>query len=120
MSALTFATAAASAASAAAAGSVFSTAAATPLAMIIVMIVFVVTAAAIVVMIIVVVPVAVINNDVMPRPRCSLRSQSLPTLLSLCFLQCPWQCLRRPTAADSAVNAVSASAAAATYQPPWS
>jgi hypothetical protein len=41
-------------------------------------------------------------------------------LLSRCFLCHHCQCLRRPTAAASAVGVVSVSAAAATYQPPWS
>ncbi len=106
--------------SAATAGSVFSTATAAPLATVIVMIVFVVTAAVVIVVIVVVVPVAIIDNDVMPGPRRSLRSRSLPSLSSRCSLQRHWQCLRRPTAAASAVNAVSVFAAAATYQPPRS
>ncbi len=84
------------------------------------MIVSVVTAAVVVVLIEVVVPVAIVNNDAMPSPSCSLCRRSLPSLLSRCFLRRHWQCLLRPTAAASAVDAVSVSAAAATYQPPWS
>jgi hypothetical protein len=84
------------------------------------MIVFVVTAAVVVVVIVVVVPVAVVDNNVMPGPRRSLCSQSLPSLLFRCFLRRHWRCLRRPMAAVSPVDAVSVSAAAATYQLPWS
>ncbi len=38
----------------------------------------------------------------------------------LCSFRRHWRCLLRHTAAASAVNAVSVSTAAATYQPPWS
>ncbi len=120
LSALALATAAASAISATTAGSVFSTATAALLLRVIVMIVFVVTAAIVVVVIIVIVPVAVVDNNAMPSPCRSLCCRSLPSLLSQCFLGCHWRCLRHPTAAASAVDAVSVSAAAATYQPPWS
>ncbi len=65
----------------------FSTATATPLLTVVVMIVFVITAAVVIIVIEVVVPVAVVNNDAMPSPRCSLRRRSLPSLLSQCFLQ---------------------------------
>jgi hypothetical protein len=120
--ALAIATAAASAASAAsaAAGSVFSNATAAPLPTVFVMIVIVVTAAIVIVVIIVIVPVALVNNDAMPSPRCSLCCRSLPSLLSRFFLRRHCRCIRRPTATASAVNAVSVSAAAATYQLPWS
>jgi hypothetical protein len=120
LSALAIATATAYAASAAAAGSVFSTATAAPLARVVIMIVFVVTAAVIIIVIVVVVPVAVVDNNMMPGLRYSLCSWLLPSLLSRYFLQRHWRCLCRPTAAASAVDAVSVSAAAATYQPPWS
>jgi hypothetical protein len=91
-----------------------------PLPTVVVMIVIIVTVAIVVVVIVIVVPVAAINNDAMPGPRCSLCCQSLPSLLSRCFLRRHCRCLRCPTASASAVDVVSVSAAAATYQPPWS
>ncbi len=77
-------------------------------------------AAITVIVIEVIVPVAIIDNNTMPGPRRSLHCRSLPSLLSQCFLRRHWRCLHRPTAAASAINVFSVSAAAATYQPLWS
>ncbi len=84
------------------------------------MIFFVVTVAVVVLVIIIAVSVAVVDNNVVPHPRCSLRCRSLPSMLSRCFLRHHCRCLHRPAAAPSAINVVAFSAAAATYQPLWS
>ena len=68
-----------------------------------------------VVMIVIAVPVAVVDNDAVPSPHCSLRRRLSPSLLSQCFLRRHCHCLHFPTA----VNGVAVSAAAATYLPPW-
>ena len=70
--------------------------------------------------IVVVVPVAVADNQAMPGPRHSPCRQSLHLFLSQCFLCHHCQRLHHLTAAASTVGVVSVSAAAATYQPPWS
>ena len=79
----------------------------------------------VVVVIVVVVPVAIVNNNAMPGPRQSLCCRFVAIIVVPMF---PCWCLRRLTtaaasavdvAAAYAIDAVSDSAAAATYQPPW-
>jgi hypothetical protein len=67
-----------------------------PLPTVVVMIVVVVTVAAVVVVIVVIVPVAVVDNNVKPGPRCSLRRQLSLSLLFRCFLRRHCRCLRGP------------------------
>jgi hypothetical protein len=62
-----------------------------------------------------------LSTDAVPGPpRHSLRCWSSPSLLSRYFLRRHCHCLRRPTAAASAIDVVAVSAAAATYLLPWS
>ena len=99
-------------AAATAVGSVFSTATDAPLPRVVATIFVVVTVAVVVVLIVIAILVAAVDNDAVPGLRRILRRRSSSSLLSRCFLRRHCRCLR--------LDVVAVSAAAATYQPPWS